>query len=408
MEPGRPAERIGAAPTGGRLYDFLRAIGPLRKLVRSARGLLGEYRVPAWYLEGAGRTGENRLSMVFAGHLESKNYFAHLAFDREYSERFLGATWLWNAWRSGVRLSSDMVVTHERSASRGSRARDRGFSMPCWIGTETVPERAAKLCRTSENIKSDVRRLTRNGLTYEITRDPAAIAGFYSTMYVPYVQRTHGSRAMVTSWEEYALELERAELMVLKKDGEMIAGNLLVDLGEHRTRTRAVGVKDGDDAYVKMGAVAALYYFEIVHLKDKGCKSLHYGASRPFLKDGVLAFKKKYGAQVVDNDRRIFRVRVARYSDGVKTFLRDNPFLSETNGCFYANFFVNRNAEMHGSTLKSDLARYSIGGTKATRIYNLEKATGPLDPGERPTEPTFVELNHDGSVRNRSSEADED
>ena len=153
-----------------------------------------------------------------------------------------------------------------------------------------------------------------------------------------------------------------------------------------------MGVKGGDIVYAKMGAVAALYHFVILHLREKGFKSLHYGASRPFLKDGVLGFKRKYGAQIVDKDRRVFRVRVARYSDGAKAFLRNNPFISEIHGCFYANFFVDREADIDEKNLRSEIARYSMLGTTATRIYNLEKAAGALDAAQKPVELICVEI----------------
>jgi hypothetical protein len=396
MEPSKEGGKETGSVSSGAIrsgtYEFLRAIGPLRNLVRNARGLLHRYRVPAWYLEGIGRADGTRVSMVFAGQLRSKNYFAHLMFGREHSERSLGAVWLWTVWRKGVRLGTDLIVTHEWTGSRISWGRSSGFCVPCWIGTEVDLKQAANLCRTSENVKSDVRRMNRNGLTYAVTTDPGAIASFYSTMYVPYVERAHGSRTMLTLWDEFALELGRAELMLLQKDGETIAGNLLVDLGGRRARTRAVGVKDGDYAYVKMGAVAALYYLEISHLREKGYERLHYGASRPFVKDGVLCFKRKYGARVVDRDRRMFRIQVARYSDGAKAFLRNNPFISESGGRFYANFFVDRSSDINSRWLRAEMARYNMAGTEAARVYSMEDVRGPLDTGGGTEEPVLVEL----------------
>ena len=379
-----------------RAYEFFKRIGPLRRFVQGARGVWHRYRVPAWYVEGVSRTDAEPLSMVFAGHLESKNYFAHLMFAGECAERFLGTTWTWNAWRNGVRLGPDMIVTRELSGSRPSRGRDRGYCIPSWIGTETDVDRAGALCRKSGSIKRDVRRLTRSGLTYVVTTDPEAIASFYHTMCLPYARRAHGNRAMLTPWEEFSSELDCAELIQVQRNGETIAGNLLVDLGERRVRARALGVKNGDLEYVQLGAVVALYYFMVEHLLEKGCEKIHFGASRPFLKDGVLGFKKKYGARIVDRDRHVFRVNVARYSDGAKSFLRNNPFVSESDGCYYANFFVDRAADIDGKDFRSNVALLSIAGIAAARVYNLENARGPLDADGRAAEPTCVEFPADG------------
>ncbi len=108
----------------------------------------------------------------------------------------------------------------------------------------------------------------------------------------------------------------------------------------------------------------------------------------------MLGFKKKYGARIVDKDRRIFRIRVARYSDGVKAFLRNNPFVSERGGRFYANLFVDRSADVGGASLREQLTRHHVDGVPAARGYSMENARGPLDAGGRPVEPAFVELQH--------------
>ena len=374
-----------------RAYQLLKTIGPLRKLVRALREVLGRYRVPAWYLDGSLRADGIRISTVFAGPLESKNYFAHLLFVDNSTERFLGTNWVWNVLRNGVRLGSDLVITHELSDTRPRRG-SSGYCVPCWIGTEADVSRAVDLCRKSENIKSDLRRSKRSRMTYDITRDPQTIADFYNAMYLPYVHRVHGNRTMSTPWEELEPELDRSELMLLERDGEAIAGNLMVDLGNQRMRARALGVKDGDPQYVKQGALAALYHYEVDYLSRRGYEKIHYGASRPFLKDGALGFKKKYGARIVDRDTRVFRIRVLRYSMGVKSFLRNNPFISESNGHYYANFFIERSTDIDGPNLQSDIDRYGIAGTAAVRVYDLENASGPLDVDPRPAEPTFVEI----------------
>jgi hypothetical protein len=393
-----PEVKVPLLSLRSRAYEHLRSIGLARTVVHSSRQLLSRYRVPVWHLEGIGRVDGIRLSILFAGHLKNKNYIAHLAFaEGYYSERFLGAKWLWAIWRQGIRSGADLVMTLERSVSRKARRPGPGFCVPCWIGSEADIEQAVHLCRTSENIKHDARRAKRNGFTYEMTNDPDAIASFYSSMYLPYIQRAHGSRTMVTPWEEFAAELDRAELMTLQKAGETIAGSLLIDLGSNRARARAVGVRHGDHQYVRLGAVAALYYFEIGYLQQKGYKRIHYGATRAFLKDGVLAFKKKYGAQVVDKDQRIFRIRVARYSAGAKAFLQHNPFISEHDGRFYANFFVNQLTEVETSSLRSDIARYRIGGIDGVRVHVTEDAHAPLDGNGPSVEPVVFEF--DGGVQ---------
>jgi hypothetical protein len=62
------------------------------------------------------------------------------------------------------------------------------------------------------------------------------------------------------------------ELILVKKDGEYITGELLV-FEDNTVHAKAIGVKDGNIDYLKSGAVAALYYHEILYLKENGYRN---------------------------------------------------------------------------------------------------------------------------------------
>jgi len=55
-----------------------------------------------------------------------------------------------------------------------------------------------------------------------------------------------------------------------------------------------LGVKNAYEKYVKLGALRAAYWFSIEYLRDLGYKEVGFGVTRPFLRDGVLQYKKKY------------------------------------------------------------------------------------------------------------------
>jgi hypothetical protein len=99
-------------------------------------------------------------------------------------------------------------------------------------------------------------------------------------------------------------------------------------------------VKDGDPAHVKAGVLAALYYFSMSHLINKGYQRLHLGATRPFLRDGVLQYKKKWGTRIVGSSRRWFVLNPLRNIIGVKAFLANNPFVFESDSGLNGALFV--------------------------------------------------------------------
>jgi hypothetical protein len=354
----------------------LRAIKPVRLAGRALLDTIERYRVPAWHLRGAERVSGAPLSIFFAGHLESKNYLAHLALREGYAEAALEPVWLWSAERRGACSGADISVIHAR-ARAGRPASATLWSIPCWISLEVDIDHAVERMN-SERVKSDVRRFRRHNLQCHATSDPAKLEWFYRTMYVPYVARTHGNRAMLTPWDEIARELHRCELLLIKKDDDYIAGEICHDLGDGCVRIWCMGVKDGDLAYVKLGAVASLYYHEIGHFRARGFRRLHYGATRPFLHDGVLKFKRKYGPYIVQRDEREFAVTLARLTPGTQHFLANNPFINEHDGAYHANFFALVAADCDRDAFEAEAARHTLTGIAAYRLYDLRAAAPAL------------------------------
>ncbi len=354
----------------GHLYRVLRTVTPLRAVVRKIRAVIERYRRPAWRLEGHERNSGQPMVIFYTGQLENKNYIAYLIFDSSCEEVDFGNIWLWSASRLGVSAGADMVITHMYRTYHRLFCRNEGFFIPCWIGMELNLEEAVRRFASSKSAKSDLRKISQNKLDYEVTRDHARFEQFYRTMYLPYVVSVHGDRTMLMTWEELSSELDRSELMLIKQDGEYVAGRVMQRMDDGRARARSIGVKDGDQRYVRAGAMAATYCFEIEYLSRKGFKRLHYGAARAFLNDGALRYKKKFGTKVADTDGWGFHIRPIRYSKCVKSFLCNNPFITEHQGLFYGNIFVEGlRTRVDKEELEKEIARHSLPGLTAHRVH---------------------------------------
>ena len=82
-----------------------------------------------------------------------------------------------------------------------------------------------------------------------------------------------------------------------------------------------VGVKDADTGLVKRGAVQAAHWLSVEYVHSQGHKSFNFMLSPPFLRNGVLQYKLKFGP----------RLRMARSHDGfLLLFDRDNEAARET------------------------------------------------------------------------------
>jgi hypothetical protein len=323
------------------LYRLLRAITPLRAAVRVMREILERHYVPTWRLEGSERVSGHPLTIFFAGQLENKNYIADLAFDGSHTETTCRKMWLWNVFKLAKERRGDyalVIIDVQVPWYRLFKSPD-AFLIPCWIRGEVDLAVASGQFKRSESIKSDLRKIRQNNLQYRVTRDEHEFDRFYHRMYFPYVTQTFGDRAYSMTYAEMMKELDHCELVLVKKDANDVAGMILVYDGAE-VRAWSLGVKDGDPVHVKAGALAALYCFSMSHLINKGYQRLHLGATRPFLRDGVLQYKKKWGTRIVGSSRRWFVLNSLRNSMGAKAFLANNPFVFESDSGLNGALFL--------------------------------------------------------------------
>jgi hypothetical protein len=128
--------------------------------------------------------------------------------------------------------------------------------------------------------------------------DPADLDFFYDKMYVAYLQKRFDDAIIVKKvfFQNYLGEC--GELLFLKKDDQIVAGALFDHVGNSYILL-TLGVTD--EKYVKEGATTALYYYGIKRAQEKGATYFDYGLSRPFVSDGVLKYKSRWGGRIERN-----------------------------------------------------------------------------------------------------------
>jgi hypothetical protein len=381
----------------GILYNALKRITPLRVAVRAVRGVLSAYRPSTWLLTGKERWTGHPLSLVFAGQLESKNYLAHLAFAGLAEEISLGRVWIWRALRLGERRFGHVPLTFVETRQHVPRGRREpgNFWVPCWVGCEVDIASANARIKKSRNIKRDLQRIDTQGLSYKTTKEPSQFERFYHEMYVPYIRNVYGERAFLMGYEEMMSKAGQCELLLVEQEGECLAGEIIL-FEKGRARAWSVGVKDGSRAFVRQGVLKVCEYFEIQHLSERGYKKIHWGASRPFLRDGALRHKKAWGVRIVDNARTGFAVKVPRRSPGVEAFLKNNPFIYRVDGAYHGAVFRD-DLVTAGSSVQQLDSEYYIDGLRDITIFQLaSEVPNAIIPGElaprvkvRSAEPVF-------------------
>lgn len=305
---------------------------PLKVLRQFVRKL----RINQCLIEGRDRDEGQLLTVLFLGGEIDRRYFADLVFEAGYRELQQRRRWIWSLWWVVKRCPADVLVIGGVGEMLFHYLGDRRcFYIPNWLRGEIAFEDALARSKSSGHVKSDLRRIRQHSLTYEVTRSPEQFEAFFHTMYVPHVSATFGRTAHLTSYEKLEAALDHAELLLVSKEGTAIAGQILVH--EHgRVRGWHIGVKDGNREYVKIGAQAALYWFEIQYLARCGYQGMHVGASRPFMKDGVLRFKTKWGMRICGHTPDGFLFKPMQPSAATLSLLKHNPFVRLQDGCLSA------------------------------------------------------------------------
>ncbi|GAB3903910.1 hypothetical protein GCM10028803_33100 [Larkinella knui] len=147
--------------------------------------------------------------------------------------------------------------------------------------------------------REDVRRARKADYTFEISRDADWTAEFFCRYYRPSMQGRHGDEAYIMPQQEIAALVtgQNAEFVKILSGGICIAAMLAQVEGDNYHFLR-LGWLNNDSAYVKQGAIAALYWFLIQRAFQLTCSTVFLGGTPTYLESGVLKFKMKWGAQL--------------------------------------------------------------------------------------------------------------
>jgi hypothetical protein len=356
------------------LRGILPALGWVVSRPAAALQWLRQLRVELWSVEGKEQNSGLPLTILCAVRGVDRNYVLNLIFGGAYRERRLGRFWLWNLAKAiaAVPDCSLIVVDACESHLRLARPAD-WFLLPAWVlGTVALPRDAA----ATHKVSGDLRRIRRHALQGEISHDPQQFDDFYHNMHVPYVANTFGDCAAIAPYERLMAEFEHGLLLLIKNQERTIAGQVILHLPAGPC-FRDMGIRDGNRDYVKDGAACALYHFGLQHLQDGGYTSASFGWSRPFLRDGVLQFKKKWSQRLVGGYPNGFALRVLSHTPAARAFLCNNPFIFRRGGQFYAAVFVDGGKPLSAEDVRQIDKDYFHPGLARLVIYCPGQGNAP-------------------------------
>jgi hypothetical protein len=170
-----------------------------------------------------------------------------------------------------------------------------------WIDAELVlPEDPKAPMPISRNLRGgDLRIIRRNRLEAAISHDLSDFDYFYHRMYVPFTRNRFGELGVVKSYRFFRACFRRGALIWVTREGQRLAAAIL-DQHDRRLILRSMATLHGDLSLVKLGTLAAVYQFCFAYARQQRCTVVGLGTSRALLQDGVLRYKRKWGAKFLE------------------------------------------------------------------------------------------------------------
>jgi hypothetical protein len=344
-----------------------RSLMPLARGVRAIEEAVRDIRLPLYRADG----------VVLIGHGVTSPFVA---------ESLLGEV-VWSGpesyfpvWRLRAELerlpaSCDVLLLCLGRWWKGALPAGGFFRFPAVVESvmglpDTAEELHARI-RNRETTK-ELNKIERNGFSWEVTRDPAVADFFFERCHRPHVRSRHGAAASLHSRADFLHKLAEGELLMVKRAGEYVSGCLCFRK-RSLYHTAWSGVRDGDPALLRDGALAAEYYFCLQRAIQLGCSEISFGMSAARLDDGVLLFKKKWGAAIrpVEGAGRLAWFGIRRLTPAARARLQRAPILVLERGSLSALVFLGDEVRRTDDELRSWLRFHTFPGCARFHIILL-------------------------------------
>ncbi len=373
-----------------------------REHARSLREACRESSVDAELWSGPAKHGGAPLTCLYVGQRQNDTYLRSLLFaDTATAPSDLGSCSTW-AMRSLIRAhekSADLVIVEVGSPY--AWLLPRGYLvMPGWVKQALVVDDdwQSNLAKMTADGRSTITRITRHGLKARLLPGDLHIADrFYDELYVPHATARFGPSASLDGRDIVRSMCRRFGLFEITRDGVPLAGAIMRSKG-HILHGLWDGFRTGLDATLMSTVTASVYYFNLLFAYERGFRRLDLGGTRGFLNDGVLRYKRKWGATLVPSDHpgRI-GFRVNQWSSGIAEFFAKNPVLLQKQGAFSARLLT-RGARVEVDQLQKVLREQSAPGLQRLEVF----AEGGFSLAAR----KFAEQKPELVLRDLSTESD--
>ncbi len=159
----------------------------------------------------------------------------------------------------------------------------------------------ADLVHSVSSNHKNIKKINKEGFTGQLSTNRDDFDWFFERMYAPNVQARFGDAALAAGKEFYADLFQKGFLIfaVHPEFGRLAAS--LCTIRNDVFYAVICGVLDGDSTWRDLGALSALYWFELNTAVQKGLKLYDAGEVLGVETDGLYIHKRKWGLAPVEN-----------------------------------------------------------------------------------------------------------
>ncbi len=224
-----------------------------------------------------------------------------------------------------------------------------------------------------KNTKStELRKIRKFGYTFDVFNDDKTLRFFYENMHIPYIRNKYTDDAVIDHFDSFKKIYNEGELLLIKNSEQYVSG-VLCEKKNDLYFWQRVGLLNGDLELLKKGALAATYYFAILRAREKNAAYIDFGRSRPFLSDGVLRYKNKWGAIIhTDESNNRYICIKPNFQSSAFSFFYGAPFICmEKNECKAVAFSLTDKTDNQQPDIYNNYTVYRRSGISSFKTVQL-------------------------------------
>ena len=258
-----------------------------------------QWKMPAYRVRGRLIDGPGDCTLIHFGQQpQYKDWIARFLSRPTVAEAIGSFSLRAICQRKGVLATGDVLLCPVTPLSQLFFAAHGWLTVPkyvrCLIDLRTPIDQL--LCR--HGVKDDLRIARKKGYRFDILRDDASFDEFYQEMLVPTATVRHEDLAHISSPETLRRIFHRGHLLAAYQGDDWVGASLMVPRPDNSLDWANVGWRGGSERLMKDRLVSALLHEMIVRGKNEGFGTLDLGSCSPFVNDGPLNYKLKWGARM--------------------------------------------------------------------------------------------------------------